>query len=275
MSEQSPQGRDGAPPDGFRMEPLLNAVERDQAGAQRGRAAAAGARHLRRVDLVRGILLAAAGISLGTAIALGGSGPTAAPDPGPDPFGGALSTIAFEDEFNRLPVEERIALVRELLEKMRSMDSGSSAMLAAFAAGIREHAREQLQTNARRLMVDYMDHHAKRYAEAHAEDREEMLEESLREMVKLQRELIGLDADDEGVDEGIARAQRDAEREQQRAAENRTRLDSQEAAGFMRWAQREGEDASPNQRARVTLFMRDMTRHMRGQNLDTGEPKSR
>jgi hypothetical protein len=247
---------------------LLDAVEHD-AGSTSARAPRRG-----RGDALRGAAIAVAGLAIGAAIAFGGSGGDAFPnEEAPDPFGGTLSTIVFEDEFNRLPVEERVDLVRELLDRMRSMDSGSSAMLAAFAAGIREEARAQLETNARRLMVDFMDLHAKRYAGTSAEDREAMLEQSLREMVTLQRQLFGMDAGEDGVEDGMARARRDAKREQERAAENRDQLDSGEAAGFMRWAQREGAESDPNQRARVTLFMRDMTRHLRGQDLDTGEPK--
>jgi hypothetical protein len=227
-----------------------------------------------RTDFFRGGAIALAGVIVGAALAFGGGETDRFPESETrDPFGGSLKTIVFEDEFNRLPVQERIDLVRDLLDQMRNMDSGSSAMLASFAAGIREEARQQLQTNARRLMVDFMDMHAKRYAAAGASEREAMLDQSLREIVTLQRELFGMDASDEDVDEGVERARRDAKREQERAAENRDRLDSGEAAGFMRWAQREGADSDPNQRARVTLFMRDMTRHMRGQDLDTGKPK--
>ncbi len=245
----------------------------DAVGAEDASSPPAGPRESR-VDLLRGGAIAVAGVVLGAAIAFGGSDADRFPESqARDPFAGSLKTIVFESEFNRLPVQERVDLVRDLLDQMRSMDSGSSAMLAAFAAGIREEAREQLQTNARRLMVDFMDMHAKRYAAAGAAEREAMLQQSLREMVALQRELFGMDAGEEGVEEGMERARRDAQREQRRAAENRGRLDSGEAAGFMRWAQREGADSDPNQRARVTLFMRDMTRHLRGQDLDTGKPK--
>jgi len=262
MSERETDGRIG---EGS----LLDAVERDQSLSE-----ATARPKPRRADGLRGAAIAAAGLAIGAALAFGGSGRDPFPsEEAPDPFGGTLRTIVFEEEFNRLPVEERIDLVRELLDRMRGMDSGSSAMLAAFAAGIREQARAQLETNARRLMVDFMDLHAKRYAGTSGEEREAMLEQSLREMVTLQRELFGMDADDEGVEEGLERARRDAKREQERAAENRDQLDSGEAAGFMRWAQREGAESDPNQRARVTLFMRDMTRHLRGQDLDTGKPK--
>jgi len=256
------------------MEPLLDAVERDTGVAEAARAERLSAKRSRAVDVARGAVIALVGIGAGTAIAVtdGETEPPVA-EASADPFGGTLRTIVFEDEFNRLPVEERLALVRELLDRMRSMDSGSSAMLAAFAAGIREEARAQLQKNARRLMVDFMDLHATRYAGASAEDREAMLEESLREMVTLQRELLGQDVDEDGVDEGIEDAREQTLREQERAAENRERMNGGEAAGFMRWAQREGQESGPNQRARVTLFMRDMTRHLRGQDLDTGKPK--
>ena len=257
------------------MKPLLEAVERDAGAAETARAARASARRSRRLDVLRGAVIALVGIGAGTAIAVAGDGgePPVA-EASADPFGGALRTIVFEDEFNRMPVEERVALVRELLERMRSMDSGSSAMLAAFAAGIKDEARAQLQENARKLMVDFMDLHATRYAGADAAAREAMLEKSLREMVALQRELIGQEADADGIEEGLENAREQAKREQARAGENRGMMSGGEAAGFMRWAQREGEAArDPNQRARVTLFMRDITRHLRGQDLDTGNPK--
>jgi len=257
------------------MKPLLESVERDAGAASEARAASEASRRSRVVDAARGAVIALVGIGAGTAIAVtGDAGEPPVAEASADPFGGALRTIVFEDEFNRLPVEERVALVRELLEKMRSMDSGSSAMLAAFAAGIKDEARAQLQENARKLMVDFMDLHATRYAGAGAAEREAMLEQSLRDMVELQRELLGQEADEDGIEEGLENAREQAEREQERAGENREMMSGGEAAGFMRWAQREGEAArDPNQRARVTLFMRDMTRHLRGQDLDTGKPK--
>lgn len=258
---------------GAPLEPLLDAVDRDTAAAAAARDERRNSAHNGRVDLARGGIIAALGLAASVALAATRPAPVVYDSARPDPFGGALSSVIFENEFNRLPVEERLDLIRGLLEQMRSMDSGSSAMLAAFAAGIKNEAREQLETNARTLMVDFVDLHAKRYASAAGEERERMLDESLRDMVTLQRELFGQDAEDEDVDEGVENARKDAKREEERAAEDRTRLDGGEAAGFMRWAQNESEDTGPNQRARVTLFMRDMTRHMRGQDLDTGKPK--
>ncbi len=253
------------------MEPLLDAVERDEAKSSAVRESRRAERKRSRTDLARGGVIAALGLAAGVAIAASRPAPVVYDANRPDPFGGSLSSVVFEDEFNRLPVEERLDIIRELLDRMRSMDSGSSAMLAAFAAGIKNEARQQLEKNARTLMIDFMDMHAQRYAGADAKDREKMLDESLRDMVTLQRELFGMEADEDGVDEGVERARRDAAREQERAAANRERLSGGEAAGFMRWAQNESEDSSPNQRARVTLFMRDMTRHLRGQDLDTGK----
>jgi len=255
------------------LEPLMDSVARDAASSESARAEQRRGASRRRTDLARGGIIAVLGIAAGVAIAATRPHETIYDSERPDPFGGQLSSVVFEDEFNRYPVEERLEIIRDLLDRMRSMDSGSSAMLAAFAAGIKNEAREQLEKNARALMVDFVDLHAQRYATADAGEREKMLDESLREMVTLQRELFGQDADEDSVDEGVEDAREDAKREEERAAEGRSRMSGGEAAGFVRWAQNESEDTGPNQRARVTLFMRDMTRHMRGQDLDTGKPK--
>lgn len=255
------------------LEPLLDSVGRDEAIAQSTRSEQRTMKRRRRADVFRGAAIALVGIAAGLAIAAGRPDAVVYDANRPDPFGGALSSVVFESEFNALPVEERINIIRDLLDRVRSMDSGSSAMLAAFAAGIKNEAREQLENNARRLMVDFIDLHAKRYAGASADEREEQLAQSLRDMITLQRDLFGMEAEEGDVDESVERARADAKREEERAAENRSRLDGGEAAGFMRWAQNESEGTNPNERARVTLFMRDMTRYMRGQDLDSGKAK--
>ena len=255
------------------LEPLMDSVERDAAESKAVRTNRRVSAKRRRADFLRGGIIALLGIGAGAAIAASGGQTNPYSSDQPDPFGGRLRSVVFEDEFNRYPVEERLEIIRELLDRMRTMDSGSSAMLAAFAAGIKDEARKQLDTNARTLMIDFVDLHAQRYASASASERERMLDESLREMVTLQRELFGQNADEDSVEEGVEDAKQDAKREEERAAEGRSRMNGGEAAGFVRWAQNESEDSGPNQRARVTLFMRDMTRHMRGQDLDTGKPK--
>src|SRR5690606_7635905 len=89
------------------------------------------------------------------------------PVPRPDYETGKLDTVfaytLLTDEFNKLPVEERIRLIGELVRRVRSMDSSDSVLMAAFAARISGAARDQLVENASLVMVDLTDRAASQY----------------------------------------------------------------------------------------------------------------
>lgn len=178
----------------------------------------------------------------------------------------ALDFAFLEPEFNDLPVQERAELIGELVSRFGDMGSSDSVMLAAFAAGVQGAARDQLAENASQLMIDLVDQHAEDYRDVPPAERVAYIEDRVVELARTFRLMAGMDAtasDDELLD----RARRDAKREQEYLREGRQ---SPEQVGRMFTFMHEsvGPHASAHQRARLGLFVRDMTRVLRGEPLD-------
>ncbi len=196
------------------------------------------------------------------------------PVPKPDFESAQIDTVfnyaLLTDEFNALPVDERIDLVGQLMKRVRDMDSGDSVLLASFAAGIAGTAREQIMENASRLMMDVADKYATEYTSVPPEEREAFLDNRIADMLRLEYTLTGrVTEKDDG--ELISDARRQAKRDQEMMRENR--MSGRQAGrtfGFLR--NDVAGFSTPHQRARVTNFMRDAVRYLRDQDIHTGEP---
>jgi hypothetical protein len=175
-----------------------------------------------------------------------------------------LDYTLLTDEFNKLPVAERLKLVGQLIARLKSMDAGDSAMMAAFAAGIAGAAREQLMENVSLLAVDVWDTYATRYDAVPAEDREKFLDDAFLEFTKTMEGVGGVQRNvtDE---ERIAEAKRNAERDSQRMKEGKGPSGEQLGRMFTFLKDGVGSHATPHQRARGAVLMRDMVRHFRGE----------
>lgn len=212
-------------------------------------------------------MLALAGGIIAVATLLGPS----RPDYRHDRIDALFNYTLLTDEFNRLPVSERAALIGQLVERVGSMGSSDSVLLAAFASTISGSAREQLMENASRLIVDMIDEQAVDY-DPHApkEQRVAQLEEAVVEMQKLLETMGGNDREaspEERMEEAKAQAQRD------KAAVEEGRVGAEEAGRFFAIMNRTvGSQSTPHQTARGSRMMRDMTRHLRGQDIVTGKP---
>lgn len=211
-----------------------------------------------------GVALAAAGLLVGAGFAWGALRPISAPDALNDPLAGVMRFALLDRDFNRLPVEERMRLVLELAERLRGMDAGDSALLAAFAAGIRGAAREQLEENIRVLGMDLMTSYAAKYAAVPEEERAAFLDATAVEWSKTMEQLTG-ETKETPDDQRLAEMKDQAQRDAERARENARPLTGEGAANFFQMMQ---EDVSaykgPNDRARTSRFIRDMTRRLRG-----------
>jgi hypothetical protein len=214
-------------------------------------------------------------IGVGSAWAWVAFRPRATPDILHDDLGNVLDFTFVHDGFNDLPLEERLNILEQLFRRLRGMSQSDSAYMAAFAAGLTGRLRRQVEENLRRLMVDLWVDQATRYREVPAAERGRYLDEAFIRMMRLGERVSGFEV--RGTDqELLERARRDARRDEQRLRE----LD---AAGRMPGMDRMGEriftevqrgsaHAGPAERANMARFMRDMTRHLRGQDLDTGRP---
>lgn len=196
------------------------------------------------------------------------------PDYDDDPLDDIFNYTLFQDEFNKLPIEERIRLVGSLVKRVEKMGGSDGTLLAAFAAGISGSARDQLEENAAQMMLDFMDKFASDYP--NLDDpaaQEEALKSRIVDMIRLANEFDGSPSN-RSDEELLERAMRDAKRDQEVM---RDPARGPSLGGITRMADmmenRIGERGTPHQRARITRYMRDMTRYLRGEDLVTGKPK--
>lgn len=222
-----------------------------------------------------GAITVAAALGIGSFFAFR---PVPQPDYATDGIADIFNYTLLTDEFNQLPVEERLKLIQQLIARMKSMSAGDSAMMAAFAAGIAGSAREQLERNGSRLMIDSWDKFAVDYGklppDASDAERDAFMDKTLVDFIKMGEALGGRvrDISDEkrleDIRKGIAR-----DREWMNKPENQP---GQREFGRM-WVFLEstvGQHSSPVQRARGTQLMRDMGRRLRDESITTGKPRS-
>lgn len=198
--------------------------------------------------------------------------PTPMPDYDSDPIDEVFNFTLLSDEFNALPVEKRVELVGKVVERVKNMGSGDSALLAAFAAGIMGKAREQLEANASRLVIDLWDKSAKDYANVPADQRAQYLDKLVVDLIKTTEMLSGNSRDVSDQDR-LAEAKRQAQRDVRVLSDPQRAPSNTEFARMWVFMDRTvGGHASGGQRARGQQLMRDMTRHLRGNDVHTGKP---
>lgn len=199
--------------------------------------------------------------------------PVPQPDYLDDPLDDVLGYTLLTDEFNKLPVDKRLALIGQLVQRFKSMNSQDSVLMASFAAGIAGAARDQLMENGSRLAVDTWDKFAVDYSKVPDENRGEYLDKAFVDFTKMMETLGGQPRDISDEDR-LAEGRRQAARDVERIKENPDRAPSGEMAGRMFQFMNEGvgKYASAQQRVRGQQMMRDMVRRMRGVDIVTGKP---
>lgn len=219
-----------------------------------------------------GVTIALLGAGGGAALAWSAFRPIRVPDAANDPLANVLGFALLDKDFRKLPVKERLEIVLQLAERLRTMSAGDSVLVAAFAAGIAGEARKQLEENMRTLGIDLMTDYANKYAQVDGAKREEFLDETALEWSRLLEQLTGQERDVDDatrLQEMQTQAQRDAEQGRRRDGP----LRSDNVADFFSSMQADiNADANPNQRAQTAKFMRDMTRHLRGRDIRTNQP---
>lgn len=199
--------------------------------------------------------------------------PIPTPDYLNDDLDDILDYTLLTDEFNKLPVKDRLKLVGDLVNRLKGMSAGDSVLMASFASGIAGAARDQLMENASRLAVDVWDKYALDYAKVPEEKKEEALDEAFVEFTKMMETLGGRPrdiSDEERLAEGRRQAERDLKvmKDPDRGPSNK---DVAQVAVFL--DKDVGKHASAQQRMRGQQMMRDMTRRLRGFDIKTGKPK--
>lgn len=197
--------------------------------------------------------------------------------PVPDVFAADLTDVLdytlVSDDFNKLPVKERLRLLQDFMRRLRAMDSGDSAAMAAFAAGITGKARAQLQKNAERLAVDLWDDFAKDYTKVDPADKDAYLNQAAIDFTKMMESLAGVERDIDD-DKRLKEMQRQAKRDEQQMPGAGRAVDPAAVGAFLGLIDRVGQgNTSPTQRDRMAEFGRDMTRHLRGYEDKREAPK--
>jgi hypothetical protein len=198
--------------------------------------------------------------------------PVPQPDYATAPMDDVLNYTLLTDEFNNLPVDKRLELLKDLIDRLKTMSADDSSMMAAFAASIdTDKLRKQLEENASRLALDVWDKFALDYQNVPTSNRDAYLDKTMLEMTRLM-ETVGGFTDTRTDEEKIAEARKQAKRDQDMLSKGQGPTAGQLArmADLMR--NRVGQHSPPQQQQRGMQLMRDMTRHLRGQDPVTGKP---
>ncbi|MCX5691429.1 MAG: hypothetical protein NTV94_16835 [Planctomycetota bacterium] len=226
----------------------------------------------KRPSMVRNLRIAAAvgviGVGIGIYFAV-------RPTPQPDYLNGPLDDVfnytLLTDEFNKLPVEKRLELIGQLVQRLKSMNGDDSVLMAGFAAGIAGAARKQIEENASRLAIDMWDKYAKDYTKVPESDKSEYLDQTFLNFVKMM-ETVGGEQRDKPDEERLAEVRRQVARDRERLKDPNRQPKGEDLGRMFRFMdQNVGGHASPEQRTRGMMMMRDMMRHFRNQDVGTGK----
>ncbi|MEM7756413.1 MAG: hypothetical protein AAF297_12370 [Planctomycetota bacterium] len=206
-------------------------------------------------------VLALVGAGVGTWLAVRTQPP---PDYSSAPINTIFEYTLLTDDFNKLPVEERLALIGELVTRMESLGGSDSVLLALFASMIVGEARAQLEENVSRMAVDLFDQYAVDYdATAPIEDRRDFLAQTYLDFERQIAAVTGQTID-EPDEERLADAKRRAQRDLDRAQSGR--VDAGEALRVFDILNNGlGQHASGHQKIRIATMTRDMVEMLRSE----------
>ncbi len=193
------------------------------------------------------------------------------PDFADAPMDDVLDYALLTEDFNHLPIDKRLALIKELVDRVKSMSADDSAMMAMFAASIEGKMREQLERNVTLLAADMWDKYAWDYTHAPPEKRGEQLDQTFLDMTKMLESVAGVQ-NNKTDEERLADARAHAERDQDMFATGKGPTGTQMARMAAGMRQTMLKNGSPQQQARGQQLMRDMTRHLRGQDVTSAKP---
>jgi hypothetical protein len=166
------------------------------------------------------------------------------------------------EEFNSLPIEERLELIAQLVDRLKSIDGEQSLLMALFAAQIQGEVRKQFERNASLLAVDLFDSYAEDFDQSlPAEDRDAFVESKFVEFQKTLERVAGEEnemTDEERLIQGRKQAKRDLEFAQSGG------LPVGNAVRMLTFVNRSvGTQASGHQKIRINGFVSQMVRTLR------------
>lgn len=186
------------------------------------------------------------------------------------PVDDALGYLAIDD-FNRLPLEERVRFMLDFASRFRGLEQGESAVVAAFMAGLTGKAREQLLQNMRILAKDILVEGAATYVDLPPKERGAFIDAWLVRWSKVGEEMaFGAPrerSDEDRIEEFRREARRGQERQLERQQERPTDLSLTEvgAGRFLDFWQSDVETAAtPREQGQITRFMVDVRKRLSG-----------
>jgi len=190
--------------------------------------------------------------------------PTAPPDIWGDDIPDV--TLFFMDEdFNRLPSSERLSLIVEFGKRFNEFDQDDAVLMAGVIGEMNREMRRQFEENARQLVADVMIDSAVEYDELSPDEQEAFLEDFVLMFDRMSDEINGRDRDVDDADrfDSIQEDfQKDDQRQQSRGS---SAIQADGVNGFFEMYNSEiSERSGAVERGKVLRFMRDLTRHMRG-----------
>lgn len=192
------------------------------------------------------------------------------PDYATAPMDELLDYTLITDDFNRLPIDQRLDLLRELVQRFASMEGSESVMMAQWASLISGELRDQMMKNASLLAIDLWDNYASKYANVPPEERGQFMDATVVEFLKT------MESFDPNGPRNISDEKRLEEAKSQAARDQKMIRSGELSSGqlgrmadFMRNGM--GRFAAPQVQTRAAQLMRDMTRHLRGQDIATGK----
>ncbi len=173
------------------------------------------------------------------------------------PVDDVLAYLALDD-FNKLPLDERMRFLMDLAKRFRGMETSDSAAMAGFFAGVTGPARKQLTQNARVLARDILAQGASGYFSS--PDKGKYIDDWVLEWMKTGERLATGKERERSDRERLDGIKRQATRNDQRFSEGTTPpLTEDNALDFVSFWQKEVEGtASPKQQGQIARFLDDV-----------------
>lgn len=219
----------------------------------------------RRSVVIGGGVILLVGVSLLVVLSL--------PTPPPDVWDDGLDDVAgffFDEDFNRLPSEERLELLTGFVARFRDGGQEESALLAMFVSDVTRDMRKQVEENMMKLGVDLWSEWGHEYQAVPANRRADYINNLLVKLERMGEEMVGEESE-RSDSERIAGMERQADRDRNRMRENSGNkpADAEQVSGFLNlYSGQVVSRASARDRAGIIHLTRDITRLLRGESLD-------
>ena len=208
----------------------------------------------------RPFVVAAAAVALAAACASTG-GWSSRWRPPPSSFDSPVDSVVSyftTPDFNRLSVDERVAYLRDFVQRFRGMSQQDSALAAAFLAGVTGPVREQLAQNVRMLAKDILADGAARFVNLSETERGPFIDAWVVRWFRFAQTTVAGEDPGRTDEEILASARAEVERGEGRQAERMAGRDlSPKAAdrflGF--WGSEVEKASTPREQAQISRVM--------------------